>query len=348
MRCGISRRSLFLILLIKFCPASLPAADVNFADLATGRAAIVDDKDYFDHLQPMEMEAESGRPLLPAAPDRQRAEFRRRCQASVQLFAEDEQDTLRAAAEDVDRAVGKDYPRYAALPWNFLKIGGDLDGEFPHTRGKYIILPDHVCRGLVDRARVARKQPQSTIELLLHEQMHVLQRAEPELFDSLYTGQWGLIRAKSIKTCPWLIQHQLLNPDAVDCPWVFPLRRGGQTRYIWPLAVLSDGPGPKRLWSDFKMFAFNVVPDGDGYRVEQSPDGHPKYSDLLSVREYRQVFGPSTNIYHPHEAAADLFAKLVLFDTYRSKRLEASQRATQEKAFGPLREWFRKNLGKGR
>jgi hypothetical protein len=98
------------------------------------------------------------------------------------------------------------------------------------------------------------------------------------------------------------------------------------------------------LWSDFKMFAFEVVPDGEGYRVEQSPDGRPNYSDLLAVRDYRQVFGPSTNIYHPHEAAADLFAKLVLFDAYRSKWLSVSQRAAQEKTFGPLREWFRKNL----
>ena len=55
--------------------------------------------------------------------------------------------------------------------------------------------------------------------------------------------------------------------------------------------------------------------------------------------------GRSTNIYHPHEVAADLFAKLVLYDTYRSKWLNDSQRAAQEKTFGPLREWFRKNLG---
>ena len=129
---------------------------------------------------------------------------------------------------------------------------------------------------------------------------------------------------------------------------MFPIRRGGQTRYIWPLSVLSDGPGPKRLWSDFKMLAFEVAPDGDGYRVEQSADGRPKYSELLSVREYRQVFGPSTNIYHPHEAAADLFAKMVLYDTYRSKWLDASQCAAQEKTFGPLREWFRKNLAEAK
>ena len=67
--------------------------------------------------------------------------------------------------------------------------------------------------------------------------------------------------------------------------------------------------------------------------------------DLLSVRAYCEVFPLSTNIYHPHEAAADLFAKLVLFDSYTSARMDAAQRAVKEKSFAPLRDWFRRDLG---
>ena len=94
------------------------------------------------------------------------------------------------------------------------------------------------------------------------------------------------------------------------------------------------------------MLAFYVTPTADGFRVQQSADGRPKYSELLSVRAYREIFPQSTNIYHPHEAAADLFAKLVVFDSYLSARMNDAQRAEKEKSFGPLREWFRKNLGK--
>ena len=158
------------------------------------------------------------------------------------------------------------------------------------------------------------------MELLLHEQTHVFQRRHPELFDSLYTGQWGFIRAKSIAACPWIVAHQLLNPDAVDCPWVFPILRPDGTNYIWPLCSLPDGPGPKRMQSDFSMLAIHVTRQGDEFRVEQSLDGRPKYSELMSVRAYREVFPQSTNIYHPHEASADLFAKLVVFDSYSSAR----------------------------
>ena len=80
--------------------------------------------------------------------------------------------------------------------------------------------------------------------------------------------------------------------------------------------------------------------------MQQSPDGRPKYSELMSVRAYREVFPQSTNIYHPHEASADLFAKLVLFDSYLSARMDERERAETEKSFGPLRQWFRKNFGK--
>ena len=84
--------------------------------------------------------------------------------------------------------------------------------------------------------------------------------------------------------------------------------------------------------------------EGDGFRVQQSPDGQPKYSQLMSVRAYREVFPLlTTNIYHPHEASADLFAKLVLFDSYLSADGRRAA-AEKERSFGPLRDWFRRNL----
>jgi hypothetical protein len=100
------------------------------------------------------------------------------------------------------------------------------------------------------------------------------------------------------------------------------------------------------MQSESSMLAVYVTRAGDGFCVQQAADGRPKYSELLSVRAYREVFPLSTNIYHPHEAAADLFAKLVLFDSYSSARMDGGQRAEKERSFGPLREWFRKNFAK--
>ena len=344
------RRIVFLFFLPLFLtPSFLRAAvDVSFADMATGRAVIVDDPGYFDRMQPMEMEAKIGHPLTAGTLADQRAECRRCYQAAVREFSQDEKAAIRNLVAFADPAVRKSYPLFAQTPWNFLKVASYLEAGFPHTRGKYIVLAESVCRwALGDRALGSRRQPPlDKMELLLHEQMHVIQRAHAEMFDSLYVGQWGFIRAKTIATCPWIVEHQLLNPDAMDCPWVFPILRPDGTKYIWPLCSFGDGPGPKRMAAEFSMLAFYVSPSGDGFRVEQSLGGRPKYSELLSVRAYREVFPQSTNIYHPHEAAADLFAKLVVFDSYSAARMDAAQRAEKEKSFGPLREWFRKNLGK--
>ncbi len=334
----------FLLLLV---PSFLRAApDVSFADAAAGRAAIVDDPAYFDSLQPMEMEAKTGQRLTAATLAEQRAQCRRRYQAAVGEFTVEEKAAIRSLVALVDPAVRTNYPRYADTPWNFLKVSSRLEAGFPHTRGKHIVLAASVCRWmLADRTRWNERVPLDKMELLLHEQMHVFQRAHAEVFDSLYIGQWGFIRAKSIATCPWMVEHQLLNPDAVDCPWVFPILRPDGTKYIWPLCSFGPGPGAKRMESDFSMLAFYVTRAGDGFRVQQSADGRPNYSELMSVRAYREVFPQSTNIYHPHEASADLFAKLVLFDSYSSARMDDAERAEKERSFGPLRAWFRKNLG---
>jgi hypothetical protein len=349
-----------LLLFAVLIPALLRAAPpVSFADLSTGREAIVDDPAYFDHLQPMEMAAKTGGEPLTGTVAKQRAECRRRYQAAVREFTQEEQTAIRNVVALIDPAVRKGYPQFADTPWNFLKVSGNLEAGFPHTRGKYIIFSENICR-MLSRPRSNRQQvPLDKMELLLHEQMHVFQRAHADLFDSLYTGQWGFIRAKSITTCPWIVEHQLLNPDAVDCPWVFPIKQSDGTRlaqadgkettreprYIWPLVSLSDGPGPKVMKSDSSMLAFYVTRDGESFRVEQAPDHRPKYSELMSVRAYRGVFPKSTNIYHPHEASADLFAKLVLFDSYQSARMGEGERAEAEKSFGPLRAWFGKNFG---
>jgi len=342
------RRILFLFLLVVHVPALLwAAADVSFADLAAGRGAIAADRFYFDRMQPMEMEAKTGQPPSHASLAEQRAECRRRYEAAVREFTAEEQAAIRRLVALVDAAIRKSYPQFADLPWNFLKVANNIEAGFPHTRGKHIVFPDGVCRWMLgSQGRLSgRRLPLDQMELLLHEQMHVFQRAHGEFFDSLYKDQWGFVRAKSIATCPWIVEHQLLNPDAMDCAWVFPILYPDGTQYIWPFCAFNDGRGPKRMPSDFSMLAVQVTRSGDDFRVEQSADGRPKYSQLLSVRAYCEVFPQSTNIYHPHEAAADLFAKLVVFDNYLSARMNGGQRAEKERSFGPLREWFRKHLG---
>jgi hypothetical protein len=294
----------------------------------------------------MEMEAKTGQPLAAASLKEQRAECRQRYQAAVKEYTENEKAAIRRVVALIDPLIRPRYPQFARTPWNFLKVANNLEAGFPHTRGKHIVLAVNICRSLASQAAhpIPGHVPLGGITLLLHELMHVFQRAHEDQFVSLYQGQWGFVRARSIVTCPWIVEHQLLNPDAVDCLWVFPLSSPEGTKYIWPLCAFGDGPGPKRMTSDFSMLAVSVTRQGDDFRVQGSADGRPKYSELLSVRAFRDTFPESSNIYHPHEASADLFARLVVFDGYLSLRMSADERVRKEKNFGKYRDWFRKNL----
>jgi len=76
----------------------------------------------------------------------------------------------------------------------------------------------------------ARMHDQATLRdsarvfnLLIHEQTHVLQRHNPALFATLYTEAFGF-RQVTLQPAPqWLRIRRVVNPDAPDADWVFPI-----------------------------------------------------------------------------------------------------------------------------
>jgi|LQYC01.1.fsa_nt_gi hypothetical protein len=70
-----------------------PQYTVTFLDKEKGKIAIVDDslEPYFEQLQPMEMESKSGSPVDGATIEEKHLQCRKRYQAAVLDFAEDEQ-----------------------------------------------------------------------------------------------------------------------------------------------------------------------------------------------------------------------------------------------------------------
>lgn len=355
-RTALSRRLVVLLCLCSFAfggqqPAavqppqeSVSPISITFMDIEAGKVAIIDDSldPYFDRMQPMEMSAKTGSPITGQTLAEQRAQCRQRYQAGVQEFTDAEKEVIRQSAEKLYSALKPQYPLFAEMPWSFIKVSNSVEGGLPHTRDKHIVLSEGACKGF---GMVQRIDPQraalSIAGLLVHEQMHVFQRLHPGLFDSLYTEIWGFIKAKEIASCPWLEKHHLINPDATDCRWVFPIRQGGQTSYILPLVVFAEGEGLKRMGRDFRMIAVELV-GGDGrFRPKLAEDGRPVYRNLLAVPEYREVLAPTRNIYHPNEACASLFANIVMFEL-------ASPGANQPQAgaeqHDPLREWFSENL----
>lgn len=327
---------------------STPAISITFLDIEAGKAAIIDDSidPYFDQMQEMEMSAKTGSPIDGRILDEQRQRCRERYQAGVREFTDAEKEPIRRCAQKLYAALKQQYPLFAEMPWSFLKVSGKIEGGLSHTRDKHIVVSEGTCRGFAILSQSAPEQAAMSIAgLLLHEQMHVFQRTHPGLFDSLYTEIWGFIKAKEIQSCPWLEKHHLVNPDGTDCCWVFPIRQGDTTSYIWPLVVFAEGEGLKRMPHDFRMIAVELVGNDGRFRPKIAEDDKPIFRNLLEVTEYRRIFPSTGNIYHPNEASASLFTRIVMVDSLTPKYNMSSARREQiDRTLGPLRKWFAENL----
>lgn len=335
-------------------PATQAAAPaVEFLDQAAAKKAIVDEtmEPYFKLLQPMEMSVKTAEPIGQGTLVEQRDRCRKRYQEAVQNFSDEERDALRWYVSQLEPLVEKDYPLYARTPWSFIKLDSKFEGGMPHTRGPHIVLSDDFLKPLLQsRAKGPAWIGLAQIgDVLLHEQSHVVQRENPAQFAKLFTGLWKFKHAGTVQGCDWVTQHQIVNPDGVDVNWVFPVKDGDATRWIWPLIVFGDvDDANKATFADMQMVAIDLDAMGDNsFKAKVGADGKPVLHELMSVAEYVSKFRPSRNIYHPNEAAADLFAKIVVINHVLPGNIPAQREAGLQKMsdeLKPLDDWFKKIL----
>jgi hypothetical protein len=336
----VNRRRFLVALALLLPNVASAAPSVVFLDGNAARAAIVNDArdPYFARLQPLDMAAKTGSELT-GTPEQQRAETHRRYQAAVRPFRPEEQQAIRAYIEALAPML-RDYPRFARQAWRFVKVADHIEGGLPHTRDDTIVLSEQVGRELFT---MRRQLPEDAAllragMLLVHEQVHVLQRHEPRRFEALYTRSFGFRRVPPLALTAELVANEVINPDGLSCCWLYP-RAGGD--YLLPFLAYAERRGLRRLPEDFRMLAVSVQPDGAGYRIVRDADGRARTEELERVTEFVEAFPLTRNYYHPNETAADLFAQLVLFDGQAGARMPAAQREALEAAFAPLRSAFR-------
>jgi len=304
-------------------PATKPAIfELSFATPDQARAAIVDEtaEPYFKLLQPIEMAAKTGSPVPGQNLAEQQDNCRKRYQDAVQDFTPAEKQAIGWYVSKLAAYTYPTYPLLATMPWKFIKLSPEIEGDNPFTRGGYICLPNDVTDGMVKEeinSELSKSDWLAMVrygQVLLHEQMHVIQRANPVLFAKFYTDIWGFTHAASIPPDPWLVDHQMLDPDAVDQRWVYPLNNGQNVRWIWPLAIMPDvaNPGGPRF-ADMEMVAVDVKPGANGaFDVRLAQNNLPAMTKLLNVMGFVAKFAPSGEVFHPNEASADLFAHVTL------------------------------------
>jgi hypothetical protein len=317
---------------------------VEFLDVAAARAAIVNDArdPYFGKLYPLDMAAKTGAPLTGTI-EEQRAETRRRYQQAVRPFRPEEQAAIRAFIDALQLLL-RDYPRFARQPWRFVKVADHIEGALPHTRDDVIVLSEEVGKSLFDMRQ--RMEPQAALVragmLLVHEQLHVLQRLDARRFERLHTETFGFRRA-AFAVPEELVAIQPANPDGMSCCWLYPRAAGG---YWLPYLTYAERSGTRRMPEDFRMRALQVAHDGNGYRVVRDAAGRIASEELGSVREYVEAFPLTTSYFHPNEISADVFSQLVLFDGVAAAQMAPAQRQALEPAFAAVRPAFRAALAR--
>jgi hypothetical protein len=305
--------SLAMLWLAPAASQASPAAEpsIRFLSQAEGRTVLTvgEERGYYERMQLADMRAKTGLPLQSVSVDAAREQVSDAYGAAVDEFTVEEATALREAVTGLQAAIRTKAPLYARAPWSFIKVSTQIEGGLPHTRGDYIILSDALLTNIVRRhAANPRAAPVSLWNLLIHEQTHVLQRRHAELFAGLYTQIFGF-RHVVLEPAPgWLRERNIVNPDAPDSDWVFPVGEGAARHWILPLLVLKNLDHP-RMPDDFDVVSLDVEehPGSWTFGDRSLP---PAFRELADRPDYVRAFPDQNEDFHPNEISAGLLAAI--------------------------------------
>jgi hypothetical protein len=322
---------------------------VDCLDRDSAVKAIVDEsvEPYFSLLQRREISALLGQRLpsdwtLEQCRERVKHDF----QAATLDFAEDERRALTWFAQKINTLLVDDFPLFAHQPWRFVKVKDAHCGGLMYTRTDCIILN----QSMVTRLCQARKESDETRALqggallLVHEQVHILQRFYPDRFSPLYEEVWGFMRGR-VAPNRWLTRHQVTNPDAPGVEWVTACSTDdGMPRLLWMRTlILGTGEVP-RLGQDFETVAVHLEKTENGFQVISDAKGTPAYESMSDYSDYAKRFcsAAKRGLDHPHEIAAYAFAELFLVDY--AKAGPSHEEPDNQAFWGLFRQWTRNHL----
>ena len=237
--------------------------------------------------------------------------------AAVLPFNDEERVAIAGVIERMQPLLAARAPLYARTPWSFIQLDDRAEGGMPHTRGAHIVLPRSAVGAYVKMHRetsaagTLASTPRGR-SLLLHEQTHVLERADPARFEPLFTQVFGFTRMTPAPANAWLSAHRCINPDGPDVEWAFALEQVGGRGWLMPDVTMPDKPVP-HMPDDFEAVGVQMEKTADGWRV-MADDGVPRRLDLDKVDGYHAHFPFPDEDFHPHEIAAVTLSHWILQD----------------------------------
>ena len=254
-------------------------------------------------------------------------------------FSDEEISALRRYLAALDARFGDAYPLLVRRPWKFIKTRNDLWVGFSFTRGDCVVLSEATLSQLVANVDVTPQHLGHGERLLLHEQMHVLQRAQPARFLSLYVDVLGFRQAK-VEVHPWIEERRMTNPDGVDDGWLTTRRvQDGDVEFYWMATLLLTDKAVPVMGRDFTSVAVRMAADKESYQMVLAADGHPAYRPLDGFPELTARYPIRVGYDHPNEVAAYLFTTV----THEADVPPATGLAAD--LLAKAKDWFETHLG---
>jgi len=286
--------------------------------------AILDEstEPYYSQLQRREIATLTGEPAtaetLAGCQDQARAPVAE----GMQQFTREERDALTWASQELWHLLRNDYPVFAKQSWRFLKSDNRLCGGWSYTRGRCIILSERTLERIVKQHREfeGKEALRRIAPLLIHEQMHVIQRLNPDLFTPLYTGVLGLIQGDIVPN-EWITTNQISNPDGIRNEWIIPLpSTESPEHYYWRRTILKNGNDVPKMGRDFKEVVVELKRKGNRFEVVET-DGKPiLHEQSQTVSKWDDRLPSKHGVDHPNEIAAYMFSNLISDDFLKEKK----------------------------
>lgn len=174
------------------------------------------------------------------------------------------------------------------IEWNILKVK-DIEFNFPCTIGKHILIPEDLLF----------QDDTSIKEVLLHEQMHILQRKNEKLFFNYYNQVYGkYIRKKPCDIINYINIDTMFitNPDSNKTEWII-FEPSNKKYYLVP--YLYDGTSG--VITD-RAYEYDIRTNTikNNYIKKANLEYHRFVMNLVNNKGH-------VNLTHPHETFTDIF-----------------------------------------
>jgi len=293
---------------------------------------------YYTELNRREIEAMTGKAVAKnLTGDALEKEARRRFGNAVVDFTSEEREVVLWMVGEYRKRLVEEFPLLANQPWQVIKVKADHCAGFCHTRGLSVVIAEGALGRMVEDYRRHGKREKALAgagTIIVHEQIHVLQRCFPRKFAGLYTGVYGLIDGK-VERDEWVARNEIQNPDGLEGNrWIVE----HEGNHYWLKTILDEMDEPAQMPGSFREAIMLLQKSGESYRaVWKKGEKKPQLQAPAMIADWKKQFPIRVGHDHPNEIFAYLFQAEL---TRKLKGEESSDDPMTRKTM----EWARKEL----